>query len=96
MKEIIYSCSSRGEPAGSWIDHGLEGKQKALRIAFLRMRFARQKNYRLREIFRAVTDNNLSATPGKGSGKKEEGGPWVGIPDYQRRQDAIWEATFNV
>lgn len=28
MKEIIYSCSSRGEPAGSWIDHGLEGKQK--------------------------------------------------------------------
>ena len=74
---------------------GLDALEK-----FLRMRFARQKNYRLRKTFRAVTGNIIGDSwEGQWedikTGKKMvgRGSEFLTISDGKA---AIWEATFNV
>jgi len=73
---------------------GLEALEK-----FLRMRFARQKNYRLRKTFRAVTGNIIGDSwEGRWedikTGKKMvgRGSEFLTISDGKA---VIWEATFN-
>jgi nuclear transport factor 2 (NTF2) superfamily protein len=67
---------------------------------FLRMRFARQKNYRLRKTFRTVTGNTIGDSwegqwEDTKTGKKMMG-RGLEFLTISEGKAAIWEATFNV
>jgi nuclear transport factor 2 (NTF2) superfamily protein len=78
----------------------LETRGKAPLEAFLRARFARQKNYRLQKQLRAVSGNVIVCSWEAEWEDGHDGRPMEGrgIEILTMRDDEIakWEATFNV